>query len=109
METDRLYWHNGPILGTHNVVGAKGVPDDQVRLFQRPILLDVDRQAVASLLLVRVFSSRESLRGVVGSSPEMSACEASSLPLWRSLSEEGERVFFRHELICDGLAQEIKR
>ena len=81
METNRLYRHNRPILGTHDMVRAEGVPDHQVRLFQRPILLDVGRKLVAPLLLVRVVSSRVALRRVVGRHPEMSVCEASALPL----------------------------
>lgn len=109
MKTDRFHRHDGPILGTHNVVGAEGVPDYQVRLFQGPILFDVGRKPVAPLLLVRVVSSRIALRRVVGRDPEMRTCEATPLPLWRSFREEGKRVFFRHELVGNRLAQGIER
>ena len=33
MKPDRFHRHDRPIFGTHNVVGAEGVPDDQVRLY----------------------------------------------------------------------------
>src|SRR5499427_7445139 len=48
VEADVMGRHDGPVLRPHDVVGAEHVPDDQVRVLQRPIGRRVRGQPVAA-------------------------------------------------------------
>src|SRR5579884_4393482 len=109
VEADALYRHNRPVFGAHDMVGAEGVPDNQVGLLQRAVLLDVGRQAIAARLLIRVVTGGVALRRVVGRYPEMGAREAAALPLRRACGKERKDIFLRHQLVSDGLAQSVER
>ena len=98
-EADGFDRHNRPVFGAHHVIGAHRIPDHDISLLQRAVLLHIRRQAVASRLLVGIVTGCIPLCWIVGRHPEMVPDEAAALPLRRTVREERKRVLVRHELV----------
>ena len=107
-EAKHIHRHNRPVLGPHDMVGSKGVPHDEIGSHERALLLYVHWQAISTPLLVWVVSSSIALSWVIRGDPEVVAYKTSSLPLRRSLVEEGKCIRPRHEFVRDGLTQNIE-
>src|SRR5258708_2794881 len=99
-EASVLNRHHWPVLWPDDMVGAKGVPHDHIRLLQRSIGLRVRNQARATALLVRVVSGGIAFSGIIGRDPQMAAGKGSSLPLRRAGREEGKHIALRHQCIA---------
>src|SRR2546426_11687955 len=108
-EAEHIHRHDRPVLWPHDMVGSKGVPHYQIGSYQLALLLHIGWQPIATPLLVRVVSGSIALSWVVRGDPEVVAHKTSSLPLRRSLVEEGECICPGHQFVRDGLTQRIER
>ena len=89
------------------MVVSQRIPDNQIRVFNRPIVFRVGRQSGVDLALIGVLAGGIQLLSIVGSHPEMFAHVA------RSPADIGIRVLERRrilpgsQLIGNGFAEAI--
>src|SRR6266478_3537821 len=107
-KANHLHRRDRPILGPSDMIGAKGVPDNEIGVLHGTILLHVDRESIVASLLIWVISGSIALSRIVRSDPEVLPDEASTLPLGRSFMEEGKSICPWHELVGNGFTKEIE-
>jgi hypothetical protein len=108
-KSTRFHGHHWPILWPDDVVTAKGVPHDQVSVFEGAILLHIGWQTISTWVLVWVVASGIPLSWIIVRDPEVMADEATALPLKGSFLEEGKDIPLWHEFVGDGLTEGIAR
>src|SRR6266478_1698900 len=80
-EANHLHRHDRPILGPSDMIGSKGIPDNEISVFQGTILLHVDWEPIVASLLIWIISGGIALSRIVCRDPEVLSDKASALPL----------------------------
>jgi hypothetical protein len=75
-EADRGHWHHRPVLGPDDMVRAEGVPDDEIGVLERGVVLHVARQPGPARMLIRLLARRVPLSGIVAGHPHVLGHEA---------------------------------
>src|SRR3989442_6616974 len=68
-KANHLHRRDRPILGPSDMIGAKGIPDNEVGVLHGTILLHVDWESIVASLLIWVISGRIALPRIVCPGP----------------------------------------
>jgi hypothetical protein len=107
MEADVGDRHDRPVLRTSHVVGTERVPEDDVLVPQRAVLLDVLRQARTAPALIGVVACCVPLARRVLRHPHMMGDETGALQRRGVLVEHVVHVLAGQELVADRVANMV--
>jgi hypothetical protein len=80
------------------------MPEHDIGIFDRPVLLDEIRNTAGTIGMVHVFACGIAFFRVVFCDPEMVFHEVRADAGWRIWFQVGGQCAFRHDLIANGLA-----